>query len=318
MELRDIEIFLALAEELHFGRTGERLHITPSRVSHAIKKQERRIGAPLFERTSRTVRLTPLGKQLRDDLRPAYVQLQQAVAKTQGLTGSLRIGYSTPWCADLVHQAAEAFRTRYPHCTVQIQEIQFDDPHGPLRRGELDLQVGELPAPDPGITAGLVLLQEPRALMVPADHPVSRRDSVSLEDLADVPLITPGGNVSRTLLDVHVPTHTPTGRPIPRGPSYMFWPEVPPLVAAGLGVSIVAARAAHYHDRPGVAFIPFHDGPTLDYGVLWRTVGQTPPALVFAGTLRDLADNDEVAPQLPRPPSRTGEVSTATAPLGRP
>ena len=59
MELRDIEVFLTLAEELHFGRTAERLHVTPARVSQAIKKQERAIGAALFERTSRVVRLTP-------------------------------------------------------------------------------------------------------------------------------------------------------------------------------------------------------------------------------------------------------------------
>lgn len=294
MELRDIEIFLALAEELHFGRTGERLHITASRVSHAIKKQERRIGAPLFERTSRTVRLTPLGKQFRDDLLPAYIQIQQAVdravATTRGVTGSLRVGYSTPWCADLVFKAAEVIRDRYPDCTVQIYEIQFDDPHGLLRSGELDLQVSELPAVEPSIAAGPVLFREPRALMVPAGHPLSRRDSVSLEDLADVALIMPGGNISQTLLDVHLPTHAPMGRLIPRGPSYNFWPEVPPLVAAGLGVSVVAARAARYHDRPGVAFVPFRDAPTLDYGVLRRTTGQTPSVLAFVGILRDLAD----------------------------
>jgi DNA-binding transcriptional LysR family regulator len=59
MELRDIEIFLALAEELHFGRTAERLHVSQARVSQAIKKQERRIGGTLFERSSRQVRLTP-------------------------------------------------------------------------------------------------------------------------------------------------------------------------------------------------------------------------------------------------------------------
>src|SRR5262249_4751989 len=153
------------------------LHITASRVSHAIKKQERRIGAPLFDRTSRTVRLTPLGKQFHDDLLPAYVQIQQAVdravAETRGITGSLRVGYSTPWCADLVFKAAEAFRARTPDCTVQIQEPQFADLHGPLCRGELDLQVSELPAVEPGIAAGPVLFREPRALMVPADHPLS-------------------------------------------------------------------------------------------------------------------------------------------------
>ncbi|MFD8362453.1 MULTISPECIES: LysR family transcriptional regulator [Streptomyces] len=293
MELRDIEIFLTLAEELHFGRTAERLHITPSRVSHAIKKQERHIGAPLFERTSRTVRLTPVGQQLRDDLLPAHVQIQravgQAMARARGFSGALRVGYSTPWCADLVFEAAEVFRGRYAGCTVQVREVQFDDPCGLLRRGELDLQVSEVPSVEPGIAAGPVLICEPRALMIPAGHPLARRDSVSLEDLAGVPMIGPGGNVAKTLLDIHVPTRTPMGRPIPRGPSYTFWPEVPCLVAAGLGVSIVAARAARYHNRPGIAFVPFRDGPTMDYGVLWRTAGPAPAMPVaFVDILRGL------------------------------
>ncbi|MGH3486399.1 MAG: LysR family transcriptional regulator [Actinopolymorphaceae bacterium] len=68
MELRDIEIFLTLAEELHFGRTAARLHVTTARVSQAVKKQERHIGGALFDRTNRAVKLTPLGVQLR---RPA-------------------------------------------------------------------------------------------------------------------------------------------------------------------------------------------------------------------------------------------------------
>ena len=235
MELRDIEIFLVLAEELHFGRTAERLHITPSRVSHVIKKQERRIGAALFERTSRTVRLTAVGERLRDDLLPAHRQIQQAVdraaAVARGITGVLRAGYSTPWCAELIFRAAEDFRGQYPGCDVRVQEVQFNDPLGPPRRGELDLQVSEFPVHEPGVTAGPVLFSEPRALLVPAGHPLARQDSVSLEDLAGVPLITPGGNLPKTLLAPHVPSHTRTGRPIPRGPSFTFWPEVPALVA---------------------------------------------------------------------------------------
>ncbi|WP_322741024.1 LysR substrate-binding domain-containing protein [Streptomyces hygroscopicus] len=163
-----------------------------------------------------------------------------------------------------------------------------------LRRGELDLQVGEVPVAGPGIAAGPVLLREPRALMVPADHPLARRDSVSLEDLAGVPMIIPGGNVPKALLDIHVPTRTPMGRHIPRGPSCTFWPEVTSLVAAGLGVSVVAARAARHHDRPGIAFVPFRDGPTLDYGVLWRTAGQAPSVpLAFVDFLRDLSHTTE-------------------------
>jgi DNA-binding transcriptional LysR family regulator len=68
VELRDIEILLMLAQELHSGRTAERLHVSTARVSQSIKQQERRIGGALFERTSRSVRLTPLGERLRDRL----------------------------------------------------------------------------------------------------------------------------------------------------------------------------------------------------------------------------------------------------------
>jgi DNA-binding transcriptional LysR family regulator len=71
MELREIEIFLALAEELHFSRTAERLHVSQARISQTIKKLERQVGAPLFDRTSRSVAPTPIGARLRDDLAPA-------------------------------------------------------------------------------------------------------------------------------------------------------------------------------------------------------------------------------------------------------
>jgi DNA-binding transcriptional LysR family regulator len=294
MELRDIEIFLALAEELHFGRTAERLRVTPSRVSHVIKKAERRIGGPLFERTSRTVRLTPLGKLLRDDLMPAHLRIQQAVdraiAEARGITGILRVGYSTPWCADLALQAAKVFGARHAGCVVRTQEIQFNEPLGPLLRGELDLQISELPVRIPGVADGPVLLREPRALMVPDGHPLARRNSVSMEDLAEVPLIRSDGDLPKSLLDLHIPVRTPMGRAIPHGPSYTFWPEVPALVAAGLGASIVAARAARYHARPGIAFIPFQDGPTVDYGVLWPATGQTQVAMTFVDILVDVAD----------------------------
>src|SRR5688500_9971630 len=96
VELRDIEIFLTLAEELHFGRTAQRLHVSQARVSQAIRAQERRIGATLFDRTSRAVTLTPIGKQLRDDLRAGYDTIQKGLAtaseSARGVSGTVRIG----------------------------------------------------------------------------------------------------------------------------------------------------------------------------------------------------------------------------------
>ena len=99
-DLREIRVFLVLAEELHFGRTGERLRLTPSRVSQMIRTLEARLGGSLFDRTSRRVRLTPLGERLRDQITPAYEQLERAFHETRnaatGIAGTLRTRKERP------------------------------------------------------------------------------------------------------------------------------------------------------------------------------------------------------------------------------
>lgn len=253
MELRDIEIFLTLADELHFGRTAERLHITPSRVSHVIKKQERRLGVQLFERTSRTVRLTALGGQLRDELLPAHRRILQALDRTaaegRAEAGELHAGYTSPWCADLLLRAAEELRVLHPGWSVRIREIQFNDLYGPLHRGELQLQIAEFPVLEPGVATGPVLLREPRALLLPAAHPLAERPSVSLEDLAEVPLLRLKGDHPKALVDVHFPgshrwaapspgvRRTPTGTRSPcwspPGSARRSWRPAPPSTTPG-------------------------------------------------------------------------------------
>lgn len=292
MELREIEIFLTLAEELHFGRTAERLHVTPARVSQAIKKQERSIGAELFKRTSRKVELTPIGTQLRDGLAGGYRQIQEALAAAatagQGITGELHVGYGSAWCGILVLAAADRFRARHPHCVIDIQDSQLGDAIEPLRRGSRDLLLIELPIDEPDIVNGPVLFSEPRALAVPANHPFAERETVSLEDLAGVPLITITGQ-PQYFLDHHYPHRTPKGRPIPRGPSTTAWQEVLTLVGAGKGVSPTTARAAHYYARPDIVYVPFSDAPPVEYGLLWPVTGNTPGVRAFVQAVMETA-----------------------------
>src|SRR5215469_2472918 len=98
MDTTEIEVFLVLAEELHFGRTAERLHMPQPRVSRLVSALEHKVGGTLFERTSRRVRLTPLGKRLHGQLQPAYAQLNAALddarAAARQTAGVLRIAYS--------------------------------------------------------------------------------------------------------------------------------------------------------------------------------------------------------------------------------
>ncbi|WP_329540961.1 LysR family transcriptional regulator [Streptomyces sp. NBC_01358] len=318
MELREIEIFLTLAEELHFGRTADRLHVTRARVSQAIKKQERAIGAELFKRTSRNVQLTPIGAQLRDGLSIGYQRIQEtltaAAAAGRGITGELNVSYSAAWCGHLVLAAADAFRTRHPDCVINIQDSQLSDVLEPLRQGRCDLALIELPIDEPDIAHGPVLFSEPRALVVPAGHPFARRETVSMEDLAQAPLITITGQ-PQYFLDHHYPHRTPSGLPIPRGPSTSAWQEILALVGAGKGVSPTCARAARYYSRPDIAYVPFSDAPPVDYGLLWPATGNTPRVRAFVETVLETAALEQPRfrghrePRQPPPENRKPQVT---------
>ncbi|MFE0463593.1 LysR family transcriptional regulator [Kitasatospora sp. NPDC058965] len=293
MERHEIETFLTLAEELHFGRTAARLGLAQGRVSQTVKKLERRFGAPLFVRTTRQVALTGLGRALERDLRPAYRLVQEAVARAvaagRGVTGRLRVGYSSPWAGDRVNRAVAQFRRAHPECEVGARQVQQSDPFGPLRSGELDLQLSEFPVAEDDLSTGPALYREPRALMVPADHPFARRASVGVEDLAEAVLV-PVEGAPEYWREAHYPRRTPGGRPIPQGPSATFWPEVLSLVATGHGVSPIAARGAAYHARPGIVFVPFADAPSIEYGLIWATARRTAAVEAFARTLQALPD----------------------------
>lgn len=291
MELRDIEIFLTLAEELHFGRTAVRLRVTPARVSQVIKKQERRIGADLFERTSRAVRLTPLGEQLRDDLHPIYHGLKESVERAmrtaRGITRALRVGMIPSNAHDL-RPFWDAFRSRHPHWGLQIRHATFVDPFGGLRRSEVDILIAWLPVEEPDLTVGPVICTEGRVLAVAARHQLTDRGSVSLEALADFGVLASVVPVPQYWEDAFVPFHTPSGRPIERAPVIANLDELYTIVGAGEAVNSLGDHVTRYHARPGISYLPIHDAPPLRWGLVWRSDAENDLIHAFAQVVRDL------------------------------
>ncbi|MFC5186008.1 LysR family transcriptional regulator [Actinomadura harenae] len=287
MERHEIETFLTLAEELHFRRTADRLGLAQGRVSQIVKKLERQIGAPLFDRTSRHVALTPIGQRLRDGILPGHRQIQWAIGQARtaarGFAGPIRVGFSAPWSGEAVIAASDLFQARHPDAEVHYREVQLTDPLGPMRAGEVDLQLTELPIHEPDIAVGSVVFSERRALMVPAGHPFAERPSVSLDDLASTTLIPVAGEaVPQYWLDAHYPRRTPSGQPIPHGPGATYWQEALSLVGSGKGVSITCVRAGGYYARPDVVIVPFHDAPPIEYALLWPVSRQTARVQGFA------------------------------------
>ncbi|GII28648.1 LysR family transcriptional regulator [Planotetraspora mira] len=303
MELRDIEIFLVLAEELHFSRTAERLHVSVARVSQAIKKQERAIGGDLFVRDSRNVRLTPLGERLHRDLKAGYQLIEEGIegakAETRDAVAGLTVGVIGPQAHDLM-PVTTAFRARHPECGLTFREVGFIEPLAPLRAGEVDLQTCWFPADDeglremiasePDLTLGPVVITEPKVLMTADTHPLAQRVSVSMEELGDCVLLGFEGldSIPDYWVQIHSPTHTPGGRPIPRGPAVGNWEETMARVT-GRTVCLVSAEALRYYPRrPGISFVPIHDAPRARWGLVWRTDRETPMARAYVRAVQDI------------------------------
>ncbi|MFD0205457.1 MULTISPECIES: LysR family transcriptional regulator [Saccharothrix] len=279
MERRDLEVFLALAEELHFSRTAERLHVSQARVSQSVKQLERRIGAPLFDRTSRRVALTPIGRRLRDDLAPAYRQIVDGVARAAEAargTSLLRVGFEAPAIADLVTDVLDRFRARHPDSEVRVREAPFTDPFSLLRDDEVDVLVTLFPVGEPGLTSGPVVFEEPLVLAVCDTHPFTRQASVTLEDLAR----------DTVLRAAYWRDTTPEGAPITRGRAVTTFQELLTAIANGEGVCPLGAHAAGYFARPRIAFLPLVGAPRLTWGLVWRTAGETVRVREFAAAAR--------------------------------
>ncbi|GAB6937917.1 LysR family transcriptional regulator [Isoptericola variabilis] len=284
MELREIEIFLTLAEELHFGRTAERLHVSVSRVSQSIRKQERAVGAPLFERTSRKVELTAVGEVLHAELRPAYEGIGQAVAAASAaarrVSGTLVLGFMGAEAHELEPDLAR-FRARHPDVELRFHEVVFSDPFAALRRGDVDLLTTWLPVTEPDLAVGPVLRSEPLWLLVAADHPLTAAGRADVETLADHAVPTVRGPAPASWLSGVLPERTPAGREVPRGPAAATYQEILALVAAGKVVCPVPDEGRRYFPWPGVTYLPLDGAPAVRWALVWRASDATPLLRAF-------------------------------------
>jgi len=291
VDTAEIEVFLALADELHFGRTAERLRIPQPRVSRLVSALERRVGGALFERTSRRVRLTPLGEQLHDQLQPAYKDLTAALdgarATARDTAGVLRIGFSPTSSMTVLTRLTGDFEARNPGCHAVLDGVSNLDPYSALRRGELDVLVNWLAVEEPDLTVGPVLEYHDRVLAVASTDPLAARQSVSLEELAgrDVALMTPP--FPPALYDAIIPPRTPSGRVIHRSHPVRSIHELVAMVAQGRIVHPTAAGIPMFA-RDDICLVPISDMPPLPLGLIWCTAHHNARIQALAKTVQSL------------------------------
>ncbi|MET9605549.1 LysR family transcriptional regulator [Streptomyces sp. NPDC006512] len=293
VEIRELEAFLVLSEELHFGRAGERLYVSQSRVSQLLRSLETRIGAPLLERTSRRVGLTPLGESFLAGLRPAYDALRATVedARTaaRGTGGVLRIGFQGA-VDDHLSRAIAWFGDRYPDCAIGIVEIPLSDPFGPLRRQEVDCAAVLLPVAEDDLALGPVFSRHTQTLAVSVRHPFAARESLSAEELADCRLIGIDGDAPDYWRHAQAPRRTPGGLPVPAGPGVNTLQEGLSLAAGDRGAMLLCRSTAGYHaSRDSLAFVPVRGLPDSELGLVRPRLRPSAQAQAFALAVAETA-----------------------------
>ncbi|MFL9657107.1 LysR family transcriptional regulator [Streptomyces sp. PB17] len=282
MELRHLEYFLAVAEELNFTRAAGRLHVVQSGVSASIRALERELDARLFDRTSKRVSLTEAGAALLPQARKAVEAARagrDAVAQVQGgLRGSVTIGtLSVLSLVDLPALFAD-YHTTHPGVRLQLQVASRGSvglAEG-LAQGTLDIAFLSLPRPLPGLTVRR-LTSTPMIGLLPADHPLADRTEVDLRDLADAGFIdSPLGYGNRIIVDERMAAMGLQRRVVIEVPDIV---TAPAYVRGGLGVAVLPAFAAPVGDA-GLRVVTISGPPlTWETGVATASEAKLTPAV---------------------------------------
>lgn len=291
MELREVEAFLVLAEELSFSRAAERLLISRPRMSQLIRDLEQRVGGALVVRTSRRVALTPVGADLAAGLGPAYrglgESLDQARAAARQAARQVRLGFYSAVVADLLAESLRAFRGRFPGIEVSLVGVSWGDMLGPLRRGEVDVMALWTPLAEPDLTIGPVFSVQNRIIVVAAGHPLAGRAEATLEDVADYGAFELSPPFPVPLREAVLPLATPGGRAICRQPVATLSQAIT-LVRHSRRVHASVVAALDLCAWPGLAGIGVPELPPLSAALAWRSTSTNPHVAALARTVTEI------------------------------
>ncbi|MGZ4505620.1 MAG: LysR substrate-binding domain-containing protein [Blastococcus sp.] len=281
MELRHLRYFVAVAEELHFGRAAERLYIVQPALSKQIAALEKELGVELFFRTKRHVAMTPAGASLLEDARQVLAQAEGAKLRarlaSQGEVGLLEIGFVVPVLYDLLPHMLRVFRASFPDVRLSLHELHSREIVNGLASRDLHIGFSRIPIPHGGESLRVLpLVDEPVLVAMPDRHPLAARGSVALADLADEDLVMITRTEEPELYDAHVSACAAAG----------FSPKVAHqvdrthvavgLVAGGLGMCFVPS-SAQLTAHPGVAYRPLTaPSPRLTFGAIWNADAVAP------------------------------------------
>ncbi len=273
MELRHLRYFVVLAEELHFGRAARRLSISQPPLSVAIRQLESSVGAQLFERNSKEVRLTPAGQALQVSARQLLRQAEEAAIEArdvaQGLAGRLRIGFVGAMLYRGLPQALRRFQVEHPAVKVTLAELNSREQIAELLHDRLDVgfvHTSRMPAE----LAHVLLLSEPFVACLPTTHRLARRRTVDPAQLKGEPFVLFARSVSPDYHERILGICADAGFAPEVRHEVRHWMSVVSLVSQGMGVALVPDAMRHAALR-GAVFRPLEgEAASSQAHCVWR------------------------------------------------
>jgi DNA-binding transcriptional LysR family regulator len=290
MDVRQLRQFVVLAETLNFRRTAELLHMSQPPLSVAIRKLEDSFGMPLFERSTRHVKLTEAGDAALEDVRKALFHLDQAQRHAretvEGVRGLLRVGCVGSATLSLIPRILPSFRQRYPGIDLVLRDYPSNRIIEEVERGLLDVGLVRSPIIDRYQVSSVLLEADRLIAVVPAGNVLATREQIALADLADSPFVS-YSREEATGLHYAVSSACQAAGFIPRvvQESTQIQATIS-LVAAGLGVALIPSL--HGRRRvDGVHFLSLTDaslGPDIGLSLIFSTQTETGISRAFRST----------------------------------
>jgi DNA-binding transcriptional LysR family regulator len=281
MELRHLKYFVAVAEEMHFGKAAKRLHIAQPPLSQQIRNLEDELGVKLFDRTRRSIQLTDAGVYFLKEARQLLSHVEQAAETARriyrGQAGRLVVGFVGSVIHTFLPEGLRSFRERFPDVELVLQEVNTAEQVKSLHAGRIDVGFLYLDAQDT-LLASRQLTRAPLMVVLPKKHRLAGRTSINMKELAQEPFIANTRSSEPVVRDAFISLcHTAGFSPrITQEAGHVQ--TVLGLVAAGLGVCLLPDFIKNIR-RQGVQYIPLAGSPpTVKLAVVWR--GDNSSALV--------------------------------------
>ena len=284
VDLRKVRYFVAVAEQLHFGRAAEVLHIAQPVLSRQIRALENELKAQLFVRDKRTTELTAAGRQLLADARPLLANadaLRRRVGRAARGADTFTVGFMPGL---IVTAAVRALIARHPELNVGVIRTSIDDQTDVIHDGRADVSYVRLPIDRRGLQVR-PLTAEPRVVVLPADHRLAGKDSVEIADLAGEHLLQDPDAVPEWR---DIAEELSTGRRQAE-PAISIVEEKLERVAAGRGIVVFPLSTAAFYTRPDIVYVAVSDiGPT-HVCLAWDSTRRSPLIAEFAAIAEGLA-----------------------------